>query len=509
MMQKKFFPVLICFFVINNCSSQPIFKTSTFSCSEFNIIQNGLGGYFEALHRIVGGLSRVTLINTDSVCNVQWVREFCMPEIVAPTNAKRTYDGSFIVVNKLLYNLNDNYLAYLIKMDMNGDTVWTKVYAEPGCDIILTSVEECPDHGFIFFGSKTNPTRLFIMKTDEFGNLLFKKNFFDPNPGFTLVDGIVTSDSGFAMTGGKWGLIKMDASANVQWVEPLVFDTFSNTNRQLVEAANHSIVLIGTDDVAVPNQYDPFIFRYSLTGTLMSSTTLTSLSGITIWEAIKSNDDGLVFSGKLSIGGGHFVPYLIKLDSTLNPAWGYTYQADSAPAQYGGFGSLAAIPGQGYVADGFHKIYQTLPPHIIATTGEDGMNCSAQILAIGPIQNFIPAYHTTMLTDTIGGLLKQDPDNIVILTHSPTFTDFCLSTNLEEQDHNQIASFISADESSWKIHLNHIPFSHLVIYDSNGKMVFEGQVTDGKEINSGSFTNGIYFWRMQYEDFSQSGKVLK
>lgn len=68
-----------------------------------------------------------------------------------------------------------NFDGYVINLNLNGDTIWTKTYGSPQEDI-LNSIKQTPDSGFVFVGSTRGYNAIerehFLMRFDK--NRIFK-----------------------------------------------------------------------------------------------------------------------------------------------------------------------------------------------------------------------------------------------------------------------------------------------------------------------------------------------
>lgn len=75
--------------------------------------------------------------------------------------------------------------AVLIKFDLNGDTVWQRVYREPVNDLVAYAMCPSADGGFLLTGFLQYPQNgrpNFILKTDANGNELWRKTINKPVP---------------------------------------------------------------------------------------------------------------------------------------------------------------------------------------------------------------------------------------------------------------------------------------------------------------------------------------
>lgn len=104
--------------------------------------------------------SEVYIVKTDANGNFQWERTYCNTNLGWGNAIKPTLDGNFIISG---LNSNKNWL---LKINNNGDTLWTKTYGIGGlggCDVIQNA-----DGSLTVTGNG-------ILKTDVSGNLIWMK----------------------------------------------------------------------------------------------------------------------------------------------------------------------------------------------------------------------------------------------------------------------------------------------------------------------------------------------
>ena len=99
------------------------------------------------------------------------------------SSVRETNDGGFIIVGCTCFNNIFGISVLLIKTNDQGGTAWEKSNLEIGNEIVV-SVEQTMDEGFIFTGYKTSNfnSDLWLIKTDSEGNVprnrLITESFF-------------------------------------------------------------------------------------------------------------------------------------------------------------------------------------------------------------------------------------------------------------------------------------------------------------------------------------------
>jgi hypothetical protein len=118
-----------------------------------SLIQTKDGGYILAggTTSFGAGAWDVYLIKTDVTGNMVWSKTFGGYSIERMHHVKQTSDGGYIMVGFTSSFGAGNYDFYVIKTDVNGDSIWTKTYGGRDYDC-GESVQETSDGGYIITG---------------------------------------------------------------------------------------------------------------------------------------------------------------------------------------------------------------------------------------------------------------------------------------------------------------------------------------------------------------------
>lgn len=135
----------------------------------------------------------------------------------------QTFDGNYCTAGGIGDNNGD---FSLIKLNQNGDTLWTRVYGG-NLREDFASFDQTQDSGFILCGAtysfSAGDFDAYVVRTDARGNLLWSKNY-----GGTTSDGFSsirqTADGGFIAVGTYGGavtLVKLDNMGAVTWAKTI------------------------------------------------------------------------------------------------------------------------------------------------------------------------------------------------------------------------------------------------------------------------------------------------
>ncbi len=175
------------------------------------------------------GQDDVYLIKTDTNGNLVWSKTFGSADYELGFSVQQTIDGGYIITGDVVSPAG-NFDVYLIKTDSIGDTLWTKSFGGIHSDVGY-SVKQTVDGGYIIAGnsiiSAGIDSDIFLIKTDVNGDTLWTKSF-----GGTCYDQAYsvqeTTDGGYIVLGltCSFGgiyhdvyLIKTDSNGDTLWTK--------------------------------------------------------------------------------------------------------------------------------------------------------------------------------------------------------------------------------------------------------------------------------------------------
>lgn len=200
----------------------------------YNLIQTKDGGYTVIGGNKFGNAridnNEVLLIKTDSFGNQQWNKTYGKPNTYMwGTSVIETTDGGYAIAAAASLDRSTGYdFGYVIKTDTNGNVQWDSIY-NGTVHAQTWHIAETADGGYAIGGYDNaaggNDTYYRLIKVDNVGNVQWSKNYGDGIKlnlcrGFTK-----TRDGGFALAGFSgivgdqfdiW-LIKTDQNGNIQW----------------------------------------------------------------------------------------------------------------------------------------------------------------------------------------------------------------------------------------------------------------------------------------------------
>jgi len=277
------------------------------------------------------GAQDVFVIKTNALGDTVWTRTYGGPFNDVGWNIIQTNDYGYIVVGESERNASQKDV-FIIKLDANGDSVWTKTYSGNKIDF-GTNIIQLPDNGYIIsavtssFGSGSFDW--WLIRTDVNGDTIWTRTF--GGPGYDDCWSIVQNeDKGFAILGRVepdissfpdiW-LIKTDSIGNIDWTQTYGGDE-SEYGGSIDTTKDGGFILTGFTSSYGNGASDLWLVRTDYKGDTLWTKTFgggnseIGESGITIPEG------GYVLcGGSKSFGMGDWDIYIVKTDSSGNPVW--------------------------------------------------------------------------------------------------------------------------------------------------------------------------------------------
>jgi len=277
------------------------------------------------------GNADVYVIKTDSMGDTLWTRTCGGTGADRAFSIQETRDGGYIVAGHTSSFGTRAFDVYVLKMDLDGDTLWTRTYGGSDHDRGRT-VSQAFDGGYIIVGYTASYGAgggdVWLIKTDSLGDTLWTRTYggADGDEGYGLY---CTSDGEVAIVGWTYSygtggadiyLVKVDSCGNALWS-----GTYggSDTDLGLVvqETFDGGYILFGeTRSFGAGNldiyliKINPFSLIFPNGGEMLLSDSIYTIRWF--WEKPSGGvvyDIGLY----LSVDGGNSYPYPIT--GVMNP----------------------------------------------------------------------------------------------------------------------------------------------------------------------------------------------
>jgi len=195
----------------------------------YSIQQTSDGGYIVAgvTDSFGAGSGDTWILKLDSSGNVQWQKTYGATDADGAYSIQQTTDGGYIVVSMTRSFIVDGQVPWLLKLDSNGNIQWQKTYGGTSVEFSAYSILQTSDGGYIVAGdfhtTGTYPIVAWVLKLDSNGNIQWQKTY-----GGTYEDAALsiqqTTDGGY-IVGGRTSsfsvgredilILKLDSSGNI------------------------------------------------------------------------------------------------------------------------------------------------------------------------------------------------------------------------------------------------------------------------------------------------------
>ncbi len=241
---------------------------------------------FDNAYMIAGEESNEALVfKIDTSGNIIWKKKLgsnnneCFRSLIA------TRDSCYVMAGNIL-NVVDSVSDFLcVKINSNGDTIWTKEINLGYSDSAL-SVQQTSDNGYIIAGcssqSSTPHSLLAVVKLDSNGNLMWGNTISIANFNSYVNAVKQTPDNGYVLIGyidsiSIWGtfLMKLDTAGNISWTKKQMgssnyafgLDVNFTTDGMMcyLESSSHQCAIMKTDlsgYIVWSKKYNMGIFDY-------------------------------------------------------------------------------------------------------------------------------------------------------------------------------------------------------------------------------------------------------
>jgi len=433
---------------------------------------------------------------------------------------QQTTDGQYLIAGYT--REGEDFDMFLMKIDVNGDMVSTKTYDRGGNDLVW-SMQPTKEGGFILAGGTSDPSNnlegdIWLIKINNNADTLWTKIYNisgNDNGNFAQQ----TTDGGYIIVGhtnyprsdkSDGIMIKTDQQGDTQWTKT---DTNAYGFFNVQQIAEEGYIMSGSYDIEDTTDgsgynSNPRIIR-------------TDPAGDTIWTRYYetyeiswgspfclTTDGGFIFTGRKFAGWEKTDVWIQKVDNQGNPIWSKTYEADET-------------------AEG-HSVQQTADGGfiILANTGSYYTG-GGDIWLIKTDMN-----GDTLWTKTFGGIehykgneVEQTSDGGYIIVGEKRTTGSEADIMLIKTDENGNITNTSVDEnkSEFGIRIFPNPANNLLTIEKEKPDRYSFEITslNGQKIQSGtyagqsqqidisSFQGGIYLITIQSQDHVITKKFTK
>jgi hypothetical protein len=292
------------------------------------------GGYIIAgyTNSFGAGGNDVYLIKTDVNGDTILTKTFGGSSDDYGWSVQTTTDGGYIIGGHTRSYGAGYDDVYLVKTDANGDTNWTKTFGDTGNNY-GGSVQQTSDGGYIIIGSTeaSGPVGnydVYLIKTDANGNQQWSKTYGNSawDAGSSVQQ---TTDGGYIITGstnsfgaGSYDvyLIKTDANGNQTW-----FKTFGGSGEDRGSSGQQTLdggyIITGFTKSYGAGNSDVYLIKTDANGEHIWSVTFGEINDDVGSSVQQTTDGGYIITGWINNGANDYDVYLVKTDANGDKLW--------------------------------------------------------------------------------------------------------------------------------------------------------------------------------------------
>lgn len=431
-------------------------------------------------------------------------------------------NGEYYVIGKTQVSQN-NWDAYVAKLDNNGDIIWENTY---GGNMDEQIVSICPglNSGYVmtgYTGTDANGlSDIWILYIDDNGDSIASAKYgsWSSDQGYCIrpnVDQgfIVSSRSEIYQWGDQIHLMKLDISLDTIWTK-LYGGPKQDYGHWVEETSDYGYIIAGRSyTTAYPESGDAWVIK-------------TDNNGDTLWTrkyggddedifyALVETEDGYIFAGQTwSFGNGLIDVYVVRTDDNGDTIWTKTYGGAGADYAF----RMFEAPDGNYVITGYSTSFnEGRDVYMIKIDGDGNLLWEENY---GDVLDNEYMYGGAPTSD--GGYIfagkldyyYSNQDDIFALKLGPETTGIEQMTILNKCIFYNYPNPVK-DNSTFYFDLKSKSMVKLSVSDAFGREVaflFQGEFKSGKQqidFNFSGFETGIYFVKLEVEDQVQVRKII-
>lgn len=275
--------------------------------------------------------------NGDTLFNKRYSKNNCAYYTSIGNSLIKCHDGNFVHCGSY-YDSLGNASVLLVKLNGNGDTLWTKTYGGANFDN-ANMVCQTPDSGLVLMGTTQSfgigsASNFYLIRVNKNGALQWQQAY-GTTANEECSSGQITLDGGYIMAGHRTNVlyvIKTDSSGALEWQQ-----TYTGTKNYgfIKQLADSSYILTGAKNVAGFGDQACMLKLNKNGGVIWQNTYGESGTGLDLFftHAIILPDHSIVIGGTTMLGS---IPIgmLTKTDSAGNQQWLRTYYANASFDNY-------------------------------------------------------------------------------------------------------------------------------------------------------------------------------
>jgi hypothetical protein len=250
----------------------------------------------------------------------------------------QTSDGGYMALGTTIGYGAGSTDMYAIRLDVNGDTLWTKTYGGTGNEDGLGVAED--QAGNLFMMGRTysfgqGQSDFYVVKTDANGDTLWTRAYGGTGND-RLAFGTITNDGGCIMTGYTTGfsagnravyVVRIDGSGAVMWGH-LFGGGNQDEGYHVQQTEDGGFAVAGYTQSFGAGSQDAYLLRLDSAGNMLWSRVYGGTNVDIAYSVRETLDSGFVLGVETRNGVGFQDFLAIKTDANGDTLWTRTYGGD-------------------------------------------------------------------------------------------------------------------------------------------------------------------------------------
>jgi hypothetical protein len=310
--------------LIKTNSSADTVWTKTYGARDFRSVKQTNDKGFVATG--LSGTEDILITKTDSIGEVMWSKSYGGNRVDWASDVQQTYDGGYIVVGSNSSIAFPNGKLWLLKIDTDGDTLWTKFFGGDTPYNIGLSVCQTRDSGYVVTGYTFvtgNTVDVWLIKTNQNGDLVWMNTYggvqWDQGNSVqqTKDDGyiIVGKTESFGSGNSDVWLIKTNSIGDTLWTRTYGKADLDQGN-SVKQTYDGGYIIAGISETFGPGNTDLLLIKTNSVGDTLWTSAYGGMDQDEGYSVQQTVDHGYIVSGYTSsIGSLGKNVWLLKISS--------------------------------------------------------------------------------------------------------------------------------------------------------------------------------------------------
>ncbi|MBP8073517.1 MAG: T9SS type A sorting domain-containing protein [Bacteroidia bacterium] len=436
------------------------------------------------------------LLNTDANGDFLWAKAYGGLGNESAQRVRELPNGELLIVGQTQDTNSLNSDILVVKLDAQGDVLWSKSYGttedDYSLDMALTNDGGAVISGYTY--SYTPDMQAFIIRIDSLGNVVWASTF--GNTWDRIAYGITpTSDGGFLasaweLTFGRFNLLKLNANGQLLWTKTREEGGATN----LIETADHGIIFGGQTYLQDPlQQYHIFATKTdSLGNRIWTNRYRFPLPphAVDLWPTMAG---GIAMLANVPTVDNSLQSVLIEIDGNGNLIHSRQYGGSASDSPYG----MVQAPDSGFAMLLGSNSFGALRTILLKSDPIGEVGCIDSTIAMTVESLVIPEYNES-ITYSMQTVMVSTP-NLQQFSDLNAGAIFCTNVSANEPVHDKTRVYPNPSNGSFKMDFP-ISKGELTIINQNGQVILQRSI-DSKTLDLDlDVPSGIYRYTLQNDE---------